>query len=340
MDNPDIKAYSETQAPCYRFAASGNCSGCENEHHPNVSPALVGMIVPQHYRVSNEVGIACRPCIENMRECDKQSHHPTDERDPCSECRHFGGEKVQCQLSWSMSYNDAVYRQMLVRHGDHEYKLPPFVQARSKGPMPTERVKTDWQGQSAEFLLAKGDFLPTGVRDCPRAFTVPARESSQRIKNKRFLANQSQRLSQSSPLAIHSQPWQGYSQSSFMTPHGPTQPVVWPSQPPPVPPMIWAPHPVLWTPQYAAGHQMPYPHMPYPFQMPASLPRRPHFPSRAPPPPPPSFPVNSNRVTSSLQPPSSSPRRSVAPAHNQQSYRKKLFGYDGIFSTDALQRET
>ena len=195
----------------------------------------------------------------NTAQCDKQSRHPTDERDPCSECRHFGGEKVQCQLSWTMSYNDTVYRQMLVRRGGHEYKLPSFVQARNKGPMPTERVKADWKGQSAEVLLAKGDFLPSGVRDCPRAFTVPPRESTQRAKSKRFLANQSQRLSHSSSLPSYSQPWQGYSQSSFMTPHGPAQPVVWPSQPPPVSPMIWAPQPVLWTPQYAVGYQMPYP---------------------------------------------------------------------------------
>jgi len=190
-----------------------------------------------------------------------------------------------------MSYNDTVYRQMLARRGDHEYKLPSFVQARNKGPMPTVRVKADWKGQSAEVLLAKGDFLPPGVRDCPRAFTVPARESTQRAKSKRFHANEARRLSHSSPLPSHSQPWQGYSQSSFMTPHGPAQPVVWPSQPPPVPPMIWAPQPVLWTPQYAIGYQMPYPQMPYPVQMPASLPQRPHLPAPPAPLPPSSFPV-------------------------------------------------
>lgn len=94
-----------------------------------------------------------------------------------------------------MSYNDTVYRQMLVRGARFEYKLPPFITARSKGPMAPERVKDDWQGQSAEVLMAKGDFLPPGVRDCPRAFVVPARESGERAKSRRFRANQRQRLS-------------------------------------------------------------------------------------------------------------------------------------------------
>jgi len=76
MNDPDVNNYSETQAPCYRFAASGNCSGCENEHHPNLSPALVGMVVPQQYRVPNEVGTACRPCIENLREVSRTATDP------------------------------------------------------------------------------------------------------------------------------------------------------------------------------------------------------------------------------------------------------------------------
>ena len=227
-----------------------------------------------------------------MAQCDKQSRHPTDERDPCSECRHFGGEKRRCSIAPNSSYNDHVYRQMLVRGGEHEYKLPPFISARNKGPMPAERVKADWKGESAETLMAKGDFLPPGVRDCPRAFTVPARESAQRAKSKRYLANQSQRLSQSTSLPSISQPWQLNSQPSFMPPQGPAQPVMWPLQPPPVMPMVWEPQPGVWIPQYSVDYQAPYPHVPYPTWMPAPLPQRPHFPAPAlPPPPPPSFPV-------------------------------------------------
>lgn len=186
---------------------------------------------------------------------------------------------------------------MLVRRGEHGYKLVPFVQARSKGPMPADRVKADWQGQSAEVLLAKGDFLPSGVRDCPRAFTVPARESTQRSKNKKYLTNEAQRISQSSSLPSFSHQWQGYPQSSFAPLYGPAQPygcaqpVAWPSQPPTVPSVIRALQPVLWTPQYATGHQVPYLQMPYHTQMPVPLPQRSHFPHPAPPPPPPSFPL-------------------------------------------------
>lgn len=113
---------------------------------------------------------------------------------------------------------------MLGRCGDYEYKLPPFVQARGKGPMPAECVKGDWQGQSAEVVLAKGDFLPPGVRDCPRAFVVPARESNQRMKIKRFHANEAQRLSGLSALPTFPQQWQGYPQPSFAPPYVPAQP--------------------------------------------------------------------------------------------------------------------
>lgn len=61
----------------------------------------------------------------DMAQCDKQSRHPTDERDPCSECRHFGGEKRRCSIAPNSSYNDHVYRQMLVRGGEHESSFPP-----------------------------------------------------------------------------------------------------------------------------------------------------------------------------------------------------------------------
>jgi hypothetical protein len=233
-----------------------------------------------------------------MAQCDKQSHHPTDERDPCSECRHFGGEKAQCKIAQNTSYNDAVYRQMLVRR-DYEYKLVPFMTARSKGPMPAERIKDGWQGQSAEALMAKGDFLPLGVRECPRAFIVPARESTQRTKSKNYLAKEAQRLSHSSSLPSLSQPWQGYQQSLPPSPFGPTQPAqpamcpMRPLPPPPPPaypvvghaaPMFWAPQPGVWAPQYPYGYQLPYP-----MQTPTPLPQPQHF--TYPPPPPPSMPV-------------------------------------------------
>jgi hypothetical protein len=224
-----------------------------------------------------------------MAQCDKQSHDPSDGRDPCSECRHFGGEKVECTLAPNLSYNDAIYRQMLGRGDNHEYKIVPFMTARTKGPMPAERVKDGWQGQSAEALMAKGDFLPPGVRDCPRAFIVPARESTRRARDKKYLADRAQRLSQSSSLPPFSQWWRGHSQSSPLSPFTPAQPAMWPMQPPPpaypvaghVAPIFWAPQPGIWTPHYPYGHQMPYP-----MQMPVPLPQPLPFAYSTPPAPP------------------------------------------------------
>jgi hypothetical protein len=68
MDDPNTNTNSETKLPCHRFAAAGNCNGCQNEHHPNLDPALVGMVAPQQYRVPNEVGVACLACMEKLRE--------------------------------------------------------------------------------------------------------------------------------------------------------------------------------------------------------------------------------------------------------------------------------
>jgi hypothetical protein len=175
--------------------------------------------------------------------------------------------------------------------------------ARSKGPMPAERVKDGWQGQSTEALMAKGDFLPLGVRECPRAFIVPARESTQRTKSKRYLAKEAQKFSHSSSLPSLSQPWQGHQQSLPPSPFGPAQPAqpaMWPIQPPPPPPppaypvaghaapMFWAPQPGVWTPQYPYGYQMPYA-----IQVPALLQQPSPFAYPAPPPPP-SFPTVSS----------------------------------------------
>lgn len=59
------------------------------------------------------------------------------------------------------------------------------MSARKQGPMPAECVNADWQGQIPDVLMAKGDLLAPGVRDCPRAFIVPARESDERAKPRR-----------------------------------------------------------------------------------------------------------------------------------------------------------
>lgn len=75
MNDPDNKQHPETKPPCQLFAASGNCGGCQNDHHPNLNPALVGMIAPQQYRVPNEVGVACLTCIQNFREVSRTRNY-------------------------------------------------------------------------------------------------------------------------------------------------------------------------------------------------------------------------------------------------------------------------
>jgi hypothetical protein len=68
MDESDANRSQTNTIPCQQFAAAGNCSGCQHEHHPNLNPALVGMVSPQQYRVPNELGLACHSCLENLRE--------------------------------------------------------------------------------------------------------------------------------------------------------------------------------------------------------------------------------------------------------------------------------
>lgn len=68
------------------------------------------------------------------------------------------------------SCNDVVFDMMLASGLENAYVLPP--EERVNAPMPPHRVKQGWVGQSREQLLAKPDFLPLGVRDCPRAFIV------------------------------------------------------------------------------------------------------------------------------------------------------------------------
>ncbi|THZ86300.1 hypothetical protein D6C84_02667 [Aureobasidium pullulans] len=48
----------------------------------------------------------------------------------------------------------------------------------------------NWQGLSKEDLLALPDFLPAGVRDCPRAYLVKPRQTNTGKKNSTFRANE------------------------------------------------------------------------------------------------------------------------------------------------------
>ncbi|KAG9522276.1 hypothetical protein KCV07_g3141, partial [Aureobasidium melanogenum] len=179
MDRHSISYHDSFIFPCEAFVADECWNGyCWSEHHENLDPVLVGSKEPKDYMVPNKPGQACTNCLDNLRECDKNQHDITDERDPCSECRHFGSTKCKCTLSTNSSYNDVVYNKMLSRGHVHDYTLAP-LKPRVEHPMPPHRVKAGWAGESKQQLLAKSDFLPIGARDCPRAFIVPPREPVQ-----------------------------------------------------------------------------------------------------------------------------------------------------------------
>ncbi|THX23885.1 hypothetical protein D6D11_10500 [Aureobasidium pullulans] len=57
-------------------------------------------------------------------------------------------------------------------------------------PMQDRLLIDNWQGPSKEDLLALPDFLPAGVRDCPRAYLVKPRQTNTGKKNSTFRANE------------------------------------------------------------------------------------------------------------------------------------------------------
>jgi hypothetical protein len=69
-------------------------------------------------------------------------------------------------------------------------------------PMPPSRVRLDWVGESREDLLKKKDFLPDGVRACPRAFVVDPGCSNTRAKGSEWVAGHREELPQ--PLSQNS----------------------------------------------------------------------------------------------------------------------------------------
>ncbi|KAK0255132.1 hypothetical protein LTS09_009888 [Friedmanniomyces endolithicus] len=170
--------------PCFHFAR-GECAfgedKCRFSHHANLSPEVVPANIPDNHRVPATAGVACQRCIIRMYECDKltQNRAPGG-NDPCSECRWFGGPDCDCTLTPTMNYNDSIWGVMFCR-GAKDHTLPddkPRTQGTAKSPttseMPSENLVPDWDGLTKEALLAKPDYLPAGMRDCPRAFlTIP-----------------------------------------------------------------------------------------------------------------------------------------------------------------------
>lgn len=109
-----------------------------------------------------------------------------------------------------MSVNDAMWRHMIKRgetsldkgwtlrdpidreKGNKKRPAPP-------GPMPDQKVKSGWQGEEKETLLAKGDWYPMDVRQTPRAYlTPPAGMRRKEIKSQTYMATQSAKRSHES----------------------------------------------------------------------------------------------------------------------------------------------
>lgn len=152
------------------------------------------------YTISNITGEAClrrlkvaRPASlhfdddiqrANKAQCDKMERGGED--DPCSECRWFGGDNCRCVLEPGGSYNDQIWYLMMNRHKSG-YTLPEdrsrsrpdgHPMRRALRPMPGSKVKANSAGDTKKQLLAELDMLPSFVRELPRAYQVPPRQSN------------------------------------------------------------------------------------------------------------------------------------------------------------------
>ncbi|THW10492.1 hypothetical protein D6D24_07904 [Aureobasidium pullulans] len=170
----------------------GQCrhaNGCNRSHHPNLESDLPSRKQIQ-YQVRNELGESCLRCLQGGLECDKMNRDPGCE-DPCSECRHFGGDSCKCTLMLTASMNDLLWRQMLTREAfGFDLPQPKDKQAalsNGKVPaaMPDHKLKSNWHGDSKATLLERVNLLPPEVRLQPRAYMVPPRDNAAQRKRKR-----------------------------------------------------------------------------------------------------------------------------------------------------------
>ncbi|KAK0278149.1 hypothetical protein LTR35_009472 [Friedmanniomyces endolithicus] len=189
----DLEDTGTKKQPCYHWLM-GSCEygdECRNGPHPaNLDGRLQGTKGSMVHEVTKGHQ-ACQRCLTRFYDCDKV-YRAEGSEDPCSECRHFGGPGCNCKLNDRSNYNDHAWRIMLQR-GNHDYTLPaakPRNEGTSGKPLPSEmlerEVKAGWTGESKESLLTAVDFLPSGVRDCPRAYLVPATETKKEKKNVAF----------------------------------------------------------------------------------------------------------------------------------------------------------
>lgn len=194
-ENEEIKVGRRQQCHDWPLGLCNFGGECAREHHPNLDPTLPSKRQHHDYSVPNALGSACQRCLQaareaslhlgkyfscaNMVQCDKKGRGGED--DPCSECRWFGGQSCKCSLALDTTYNDQLWGVMITRD---DHTLGPF-NSRAVGksgksppvPIPDAKIKAGWQGETKDQLLAKGDMLPSYVRELPRAYLVPPRTS-------------------------------------------------------------------------------------------------------------------------------------------------------------------
>lgn len=191
--------------PCSDFMNDDSCrfgeAECFYDHHPNIDPGTHATRTHQDYMIPSVKNDACQKCVMNFRQvgnelspaawipvilillqCDKVGR-ASGPNDPCSACRHFGGENCQTCVLQPITYNDHAWDQFRGRGGDgytlaarramDDWNPPKSQKSKPKPkplPMRDELLVSNWQGMSRDALLALPDFLPSGVRDCPRAY--------------------------------------------------------------------------------------------------------------------------------------------------------------------------
>ncbi|KAM0706795.1 hypothetical protein Q7P35_006125 [Cladosporium inversicolor] len=207
MEYSETYDFSSGKKPCMAWFAKGECpkeDGCLLDHHDNLHPT-------KHQKahadlvVENETGRSCDRCLLKMLKCDKVGRAAGGD-DPCSECRWFAGNPgaQPCVLSKTNTVNDALCRMML-NAPSSAYMLPeqihrltpPKGKATKDGkpravkpapaPMAAEDIKAGWDGKTKEELVDLPSWIPQDMREHPRAYLVPARESHNIAKAKAFV---------------------------------------------------------------------------------------------------------------------------------------------------------
>jgi hypothetical protein len=165
---------------CTKFTL-GECTygnKCKFHHDDNLRPDVLddsGWQPPP--------GETCARCALKALPCDKAGRD-AGSNDPCSECRHFGGDKANCVRQGAVTMNSAQW-QLFTSRERQGFDLPEFrsrdetAVSRSARPtsvaeaMGSDKIKPGWQGETREMLLAKPDLLTEDIRRHPRKYFHP-----------------------------------------------------------------------------------------------------------------------------------------------------------------------